>query len=139
MTWVEVSLSSVVIYRQRHPELLRVVYQGQTYEDDVAQGLINNFFGSKEAWYACCYILQGNRNSLLTASNGDKMRLIHELSFSQEDPEVYINKLEDTLVQKKSALDIARSHFERDCNTLQEAKGPLKSSASRNSSNLAMT
>lgn len=121
MTWVEASLGPIVIYRQRHPELFRVTYQGQTYEDDVAQGLINNFFGSKEAWYACCYILQGNRNSLLTASNGDKMRLIHELSFSQEDPEVYINKLEDTLAQKKSALDIARSHFERDCNTLQEA------------------
>lgn len=120
---VQVTIDNLVIYRQKKPELFRVTYDGKIYEDDVAQGIIDNFFGTKEVWYACCYVPQNNRNTLLSASNADKMKLIHQLSFNTENPEAYITRIESELAEKQKQLAINQGIYTRDCADLSTAIG----------------
>src|SRR5680860_372601 len=53
---VTLQINQLVIYRQKRPELLRVTILNpndkseKTYEDDVAQQIIVQAFGSKELW-----------------------------------------------------------------------------------------
>lgn len=119
--FVEVTLPQMTIYRQKRPELLRVTYGGQTHEDDVAQGIIEQVFGTKEVWYACCYVPQNGRNLLLSAANAEKMRLIHQLSFNTDDPSAYLGKIEADLSQHQQALSVKQSIYTKECELLSAA------------------
>jgi len=117
---VEVTMSDLVIYRQKKPELFRVTYKGQVYLDEIAQGLIENLFGTKDVWYACCYVPQNGRNLLLTAPNAEKMRLVHQLAFSTEDPEAYISRIENELSETKKQLAVQQSIYNHNCAELTQ-------------------
>lgn len=119
--YVEVTLPQMTIYRQKRPELLRVTYGGQVHEDDVAQGIIDQILGSKEVWYACCYVPQNGRNLLLSAANAEKMRLIHQLSFNTDDPSAYLTAIETDLGTHQKELAVKQALFTRECELLQSA------------------
>ena len=90
----------MMIYRQKRPELLRVASGGTVLEDmATAQAYINNQFGPKEVWQACCFIAQNMRSYLITASNADKMELLNTLSFSVDQPDVFISRIENELLK----------------------------------------
>ncbi len=125
--YVKLELDSVVIYRQKKPELLKVETfleksqeksQGKevtTYEDKIAQQIIKEKFGSKDVWTACCYLGQGMRSYLLTANNSDKMDLLHILSFNAENPETFISKIESELGRITIEFKTSQALFTSEC------------------------
>lgn len=90
----------IVINRQKNPNRLLFTYNGLSYEDKVAQTMINDIFGSYDIWLASCYIGQGCRNSFLTAPNAGKMELLNSIAFHDEDPAVFIDKIDATLSEQ---------------------------------------
>lgn len=92
------------IYRQGRPNLLKYNFKGESviYEDDVAQELIKREFGPKEVWLACAYNEQGSRCTLITSSNPERMEVLNNLSFSTDDPEACIERIDEEIksVQK---------------------------------------
>src|SRR3989338_6792897 len=49
------------INRQKNPNRLLLSHNNQTYEDKVAQSIIDDLFGTFDIWVASCYIGQGSR------------------------------------------------------------------------------
>jgi DNA repair protein SbcC/Rad50 len=115
---VELKLNNISIYRQKKPELLKVLYEGKEYEDAVGQGIIDNIYGTKDVWMACSYLQQNSRNLLLSTSNSDKMKLIHQLSFNNENPDVFINKIENELTEAQKKLAIEQAVYGKEVEIL---------------------
>jgi DNA repair exonuclease SbcCD ATPase subunit len=76
----------LIVYRQGRPGLFKVTYLNNEYLDKAGQGLIDRFFGSKELWRTCSYIEQGLRCKLLNGSNSERMQVLNQLSFFEDDP-----------------------------------------------------
>lgn len=113
--------NDITIYRQKKPELLKVTVTGnnKTYEDETAQGIICDMFGSKANFIACSYLQQDLKSSLLSSSPGERMDLLNELSFNGDTPDIYIERIEEELkalnarfVQQQSILKEECSKFE---------------------------
>lgn len=94
---VTIQINNWTVYRQKGPELFRVTIDDKPYEDIVAQQIINNAFGNKELWRACSYIEQGSRCVLLAGSAAEKMNMLNQLSFSQDNPKEYIARISKEL------------------------------------------
>ena len=114
----------LVVYRQKRPELFRVtLFPGtekeQNYEDKVAQEYIDKEFGNRDVWQACSYIAQGCRSYFLSLNNNDKMTILNLLSFSTEDPDVYINRIEEELDKFNKDFSSKQSIYNKDCEVLK--------------------
>lgn len=94
---VTLELPQMTIFRKKNPELLTVTYQGNLYEDTVAQSVIDSNYGPRELWKACSYIEQQSRCILLTGSGSERLELLNALSFSGESPKEYITKINEQL------------------------------------------
>jgi exonuclease SbcC len=102
---VTLSINNIIIYRQKRPELLRVTLYNDNknnnsmneYEDVVAQEIINQHLGDKKLWKSCSYIDQKQRCELLSGSASERLSLLNRLSFSQDDPKEYIDKIDQEL------------------------------------------
>lgn len=112
---------NITVYRQKKPNLLRITVNNKIYENEVAQEMINKKFTSKELWYTCCYIEQKQRCALLSGSTTERMEILNKLSFNDEKPEKYIEKISEkySIVDKefntlKSKLEIKNSIYEKD-------------------------
>ena len=101
---VLMEMEKLSIYRQGHPGLLKVVKNDKQYENDTAQSIINGYFGSKDLWKSCCYIEQNSKCDLLYCSNSERMEILNKLSFQTDDPELYIDKIDDKI--KEFQIDI---------------------------------
>src|SRR5436190_807391 len=55
---ITLSISEFTIQRQNKSPHLRLWEQDKLYEDEVAQNIINRFFGTEDIWYTTCYIEQ---------------------------------------------------------------------------------
>ena len=96
------------IYRQKRPELLRITYNDEDYLDDVAQGIIEQTYGNRDIWTTCSILKQGERNFLLTSSNKEKLSILQALSFLNENPRDYIDKIKtkhDSLMEEFKMKD----------------------------------
>ena len=79
---VDLHLSDKVqIHRQSGPGRLQLSYNGQKYEDNTAQEIINSMFGEYRDFLAASYMKQGDRCPLMTGSSAEKMDLIRSISF----------------------------------------------------------
>ena len=101
--FVKLKTDDVEVYRQKRPELLKTSFLSKTkekieLEDDPAQECINEMFGPKEVFQACCYIQQNTINPLLNASNAEKLAILNALSFSKDDPDVFLEKLDQNIL-----------------------------------------
>lgn len=99
---VTLQINQLVIYRQKKPELLKVTLVtqdsgNQEYEDEIAQEVINKAFGSRDLWKSCSYIEQKERCSLLSGTASDRLTLLNQLSFDQENPKDYIARIDQEL------------------------------------------
>lgn len=115
---VTLGFTNYTVYRQGRPGLLKFVYNDHTsttYEDAVAQQLINQHFGKKEIWKACCYIEQGLRCTLLTGSNTERMDLLNNLSFSTDDPEACISRIDAELKSVQQEFHAIQIGFKTEC------------------------
>ena len=121
---LEFNQPRMIIYRQKRPELLRITLftEGEEvkYEDRVAQQIIDQSFGTKDVWTSCCYLAQFSRSYLLSASNSDKTELLNNLSFTAEDPELYINRIEAELNRINQEFSTKQGIFTNECNRFGE-------------------
>lgn len=98
---VTLQINQLTVYRQKGPELLRVTILHNnletTYEDEIAQQIINQAFGSRELWKSCSYIVQKERCSLLSGTSSERLTLLNQLSFNQDNPKDYISRIDQEL------------------------------------------
>jgi len=98
---VTLQIDQMVIYRQKKPKLLLLSLVNDTgqieYKDDIAQQIINQKFGTKELWKSCSYIVQKERCDLLKGSLSERLALLNQLSFDQDNPKDYIFKIDQEL------------------------------------------
>ena len=92
-----------VIYRQKHPCLLRA----GGLENAEAQAWINQRFGVKELWIVCSYLQQEERSYFLRANNTERLKLLHALSFGQEDPAPFLAALQENIVHAEQRQTVA--------------------------------
>ena len=105
-TKVSLTLNECTIERQRNPALLIVRTPTVVMESKEAQAYIDQLFGTYEMWLATSYIEQGERNWFFGASNAEKLKLLNDLSFNQEDPAVYHEKLDTALAMTQQQLNL---------------------------------
>ena len=118
----------VCIQRQNHPNkfiltidqplsgsVSKVSHQGE-----IAQQLINRVFGSRETWKAVSYIIQGEQCLLLSGSKQDRLRLLEELSFHQDNPKEAINKIDQQLTIEREKFKVMEGTFQKECQRLTQ-------------------
>ncbi len=119
-TRVEISLPYIKVVRSKYPNRLIVKQYhdnrtiANTFEDKVAQSLVNETFGSFDIWLASCYISQKCHNNFLSASNISKMELLNIIAFHEEDPSYYIGKINEALVQTEHTYKTAQEVLEKE-------------------------
>ena len=114
---VTLQMNNCTVYRQGRPNLFRVVLNNpsQTHEDQVAQGVIDRMFGPKDLWKACCYIDQNTRCALLTGSNTERMELLNRLSFSTDNPEACISRIDAELKSLREQFTGLQAVYTSEC------------------------
>lgn len=117
---VQLIFNNYKIIRQGNPKLLQYYILDKIYEDDVAQNIINENFGNIDLWYSCSYLMQGYKNPLITNSNHDRMKLLNNLCFWLDNPEVYINKIDDYIKQKNKELEISQKYYMEEFKRFQD-------------------
>lgn len=110
----------VVIYRQKHPNLLKIRYGLLEMVDDVAQEKINNLFGTHSIWNLSSYIPQHQFNPLFTSSATGGLQYLNCIAFLEQDPSSYINKIQEEWKESKIRFDIKQKSFEEQCNEFKE-------------------
>ena len=120
-TQVVLSFPFMTIDRRKNPPRLYVTDHGQSYEDKVAQALINESFGSPEVWRASCYVFQKKPNAFIEVSNAGKMDLLNSIAFHDQDPAAFVSRIDQALTESTTTHNIALGElnaglaaFERD-------------------------
>lgn len=110
----------ITIYRQKRPGLFSITCSQEngaveTYQDQIAQKMIEETFGTKELFLASSYLPQGSRALLITASNGEKMDLLNRISFNTEDPDEVIEKIDEELTTFQNKFNTEQSVLTMEC------------------------
>lgn len=118
---VSLQLDGYTITRRRKPNLFQVCINETTYIDDIGQDIINQKFGSSDFWRTCCYIKQGDRCELCTGTNAQKLEILNNLTFNNDNPDEHIKKidseintLDQQLTQVSNQITIERNLLECD-------------------------
>jgi exonuclease SbcC len=116
---------SFIITRKKRPDTLTVSHSSSSYEGDEAKEFLESLFGSKTLWYTTSYIPQGERNSLLTGTNSDKMDILRKLAFGDDDPDEILLKISNetskAATKSESLSSIHNTEvekFNKKCDTL---------------------
>lgn len=118
---VTLIFSEFTIYRRGKPKLLQIIYPNSTiYEDKVAQGIINQCFGSEEIWNLTCYLEQDTRSVLLSGSNNDRMDLLNKLSFWSDNPDYYLERIDNEIKIQQDLFKIEQANYNAECSLLYE-------------------
>jgi DNA repair exonuclease SbcCD ATPase subunit len=122
-TCVMIEMPTMTIIRKKNLGLLRLIlnegYGPVEYQDQVAQQIIDQRFGTGALWMACCYVMQGLRNSFLTSSAGEKMELLNRLAFNAEDPAIYITRIDAQIGQTQGHFDTGNAIWTRESQQFQ--------------------
>ena len=108
-TTVQIDLDGMTIIRQRGPSRLLVKKGEQTYEDDVAQGIIDSVFGSE--FCNTSYIDQENANSFVFLSPSEKTEFLEKLLLHRYHIEEMKEKVKDAV--SKTKLDHASAESQK--------------------------
>lgn len=126
---VTVIFGEFTIFRKGKPRLLQITVPGNPtiYEDDVAQSTIDQYFGNEDIWYASCYIEQDARSPLLSGSNNERMDLLNRLSFWSDNPDYYLDKIDEEIKVQQAKLAEAQVRYQTECDlfTQQLTKRPV--------------
>lgn len=109
----------MIITRQRNPGLLTVNIGNASYVDQEAQEMIYLKFGQRETWVCSSYMEQGERCILLSSPNAIKMEILNQISFSCDNPAMYIVKIDEKINRTNGELQHTQTKFAYDCQLLQ--------------------
>lgn len=106
-TFVTLEINNLNITRLQAPEQLKVtIFKENETEElmyDSAQQYINNIFGNRNTWMASSFIRQNERCPLMVGSNAERMTLLNEILFGNdntslyENPDYYTDKIDEQL------------------------------------------
>lgn len=96
---VEFSFQDLHIVRKKKPNILTVIYEGNSFENDVAQNIINKKFGT--SFNVTGYIAQNALNSFIVMSPADKLSFLEKFSFQDINLEEIRTKCK-SLIQKRN-------------------------------------
>jgi len=128
---VTLIMDNFTIYRMGKPKLLRLTYaNGDKYEDEVAQNMINQYFGTEDIWNITCYLEQDTRSLLLNGSNNDRMDLLNKLSFWSDNPDYYLEKIDNEIRIQQDLFKQDQISYKIECDnfSLELSKNKLSSS-----------
>jgi DNA repair exonuclease SbcCD ATPase subunit len=93
------------IERRKNPDTVSMMISGKTYEADEAQLYINDLFGTREVFRSCCYLSQGNKCELISASSSTRFDLLRSFIFkSSDDPSNTLQKIYTHLTTCKTSI-----------------------------------
>lgn len=98
-TVVELTFPHLVIRRQRAPKALTVRTAAGTYIDKEAQAIIDRTYGENKTWLASCYISLFYRNSFSTLTDKEKLKVLTEIAFHEQDPQSKIDVIQNAIVK----------------------------------------
>ncbi len=109
----------IAIYRQKNPHLLQIRCFSSLsnsdpvsiYEDEVAQNLIHQIFGSRDLFLASAYLPQGSRALLITAPNVQKIDLLNQISFNTDEPDEILDKIDTAISSTSSEFNTKQAIF----------------------------
>lgn len=113
--YVEVIFESFSILRQRNPTIFKYTINTPggpcIFENEAAQTAIIQRFGSEDLWYSCSYIEQKKLCPLLYGSNADRMSSLCNLSFWLDNPEAYLDKIDERIKLLQTEYDILEKSY----------------------------
>lgn len=117
--FVEMELGDMRIKRETKPSRLKVVKPNLLLEGTPAQEEINKLFGSKEFWLTTSYIQQNHRCALLSTSPAERLEVLNRLSFSDEDPDAIISKIDQRLQQELLQQEQRQKEYQEELKQLE--------------------
>lgn len=120
--YVQIELPGVVIYRQTESRqlvltLLDTAGNPVRYEGQVAQDIINGYYGTKNVWMAASYLKQKSRCLLTSGTSSEKLEILNKMGIRGEDPRMCIDKISESGKirgeQYRQALAIYNSDISR--------------------------
>jgi DNA repair exonuclease SbcCD ATPase subunit len=117
---VTLTLPNMTVIRKKNPDVLIVNINDKSYQDAIAQSIIDKEYGNRDVWKACSYIEQKSRCALLNGTNSEKMQLLNSLSFTGENPKEYINKIQENLKTVTQTFELKQSIFLKELNDFTE-------------------
>jgi DNA repair exonuclease SbcCD ATPase subunit len=108
---VILTLQNYKITRSKNPESLELIYESVKYNDEIAQNMINLYFGDYKFWNYSIYCVQNENNILLDGSERDKIDLLNTITFLNCDPSEYIDKIGKYIKDLKVQIEVANHKF----------------------------
>lgn len=102
----------VWVQRNSGPGKLELSVNGNKYDGDEAQNILNQMYGSREVFLASSYLKQGERSPLMTGTNAEKMALIRAISFHEDNVEEAQEKLKSALKKVQSEISEAQKNVD---------------------------
>lgn len=104
--------SDITIIRSHRPNRLIVKYQGEEYEDDVAQSVINQRYGmTQKEFMASSYIVQRNTNSVIAMPPTDQAKFIEQLAFEDDSHQILRQKFKEKVKECKQNLSVLQGQL----------------------------
>lgn len=116
---VKLEFDDLQVERTKRPNRLIVIFKNKKYEDEVAQGIINERFGT--TFRSAGYIEQGNVRSFVLMSPADKLEFLEKFVFGDTDLsnikrrcKEAVSKTNDDFVKATSKAETIRAIIENE-------------------------
>jgi DNA repair exonuclease SbcCD ATPase subunit len=106
---VELEYDNILICRSKGPTKLILTCEEGTFQDDIAQNIINNKFGTN--FTITNYIVQKQIDSFFSMSSTDKTKFLYSISLNQYNIEELKSKLKIKIKNRKDKLNEISSKF----------------------------
>lgn len=103
-TCVILTLGDLVIKRSKRPELLSITYNGQTYDGDPAQSIIDQFFLPYDLFRCVSMVNRSERNLFLSSSQKERAKILELLGSNQERLEEKYNRLDEMMKEQNKEM-----------------------------------
>lgn len=103
---VTLEMKDLKITRSSRPNRLLLTYDGTTYEDDAAQGMINGYLGmSPEEFLASSYVVQRSlKNSVISMTPAEQVKFVETLAFNDYSHLIYRNDIKEKVKECRNNL-----------------------------------
>ena len=119
---VEFDFENLIITRTKGPNRLVLKKNNIEYEGDVAQNIINDYFGIN--FTTISYISQNSNNSFITMSPADKLEFLEKIAFKNTDILCIKSKIKKLINDRNFDLNTTTSQMEIVEETVKDLEVP---------------
>jgi DNA repair exonuclease SbcCD ATPase subunit len=109
---VELQIGDWICIREKNPERITVISNGITLTGEPAEMAISNKYGSKDLWLATSYLIQDSHSVLLCGSSAEKTALLEKLTFVDETPESFIQKVNTSRKEAQTEFEFIKREYD---------------------------